>query len=233
MFYIEYENKIVLFDEDKQKLQNTIAFMPQYADLEIKEVEEGYVIYDFELMTVEEEEAKEAQKERNRLDLLSLTKREVFLGLYQAKGITPEQIKAQISAPAALIEFEYANDYFRGNPLINTVGQALGITSDQLDKFFDETKNGDTEAYKYLTTVTLTINPTPSDATVTINSEAKNTVTVPYGDTVEYSVAAEGYLTQSGTVELTEDTTLEVELVEEVTEENISNDEEVTKSLSE
>lgn len=228
MFYIEQDNKIVLFDEDKQKLQDTIAFMPQYQGLEIKEVEEGYVIYDFELMTVEEEEAKEAQKERNRLDLLSLTKREVFLGLYQAKGITPEQIKAQISAPAALIEFEYANDYFRGNPLINTVGQALGITSDQLDKFFDETKNGDTEAYKYLTTVTLTINPTPSDATVTINSEAKNTVTVPYGDTVEYSVAAEGYLTQSGTVELTEDTTLEVELVEEVTEENISNDEEVT-----
>ena len=230
-YYIEQDNKIVLFDEDKQKLQNTIAFMPQYQGLEIKEVEEGYVIYDFELMTVEEEEAKEAQKERNRLDLLSLTKREVFLGLYQAKGITPEQIKAQITDPAALIEFEYANDYFRGNPLINTVGQALGITSDQLDKFFDETKNGDTEAYKYLTTVTLTINPTPSDATVTINSEAKNTVTVPYGDTVEYSVAAEGYLTQSGTVELTEDTTLEVELVEEVTEENISNDEEVTKSL--
>lgn len=231
MFYIEYENKIVLFDEDKQKLQDTLLFMPQYEGLEVKEVEEGYVIYDFELMTVEEMTERQAQKERNRLDLLSLTKREVFLGLYQAKGITPEQIKAQISAPAALIEFEYANDYFRGNPLINTVGQALSITSDQLDKFFDETKNGDTEAYKYLTTVSLTINPTPSDATVTINSEAKNTVTVPYGDTVEYSVAAEGYLTQSGTVELTEDTTLEVELVEEVTEENISNDEEVTKSL--
>lgn len=216
MFYIEQDNKIVLFDEDKQKLQNTIAFMPQYQGLEIKEVEEGYVIYDFELMTVEEEEAKEAQKERNRLDLLSLTKREVFLGLYQAKGITPEQIKAQISAPAALIEFEYANDYFRGNPLINTVGQALGITSDQLDKFFDETKNGDTEAYKYLTTVTLTINPTPADAVVLINGEAQESVTVPYGDTVNYSVTAEGYLTQSGSVEMTEDKTIDVELVAEV-----------------
>lgn len=229
MYYIEQDNKIVLFDEDKQKLQNTIAFMPQYQGLEIKETERPIV--DFQFADTDEYKEEQAKKERNRLDLLSLTKREVFLGLYQAKGITPEQIKAQISAPAALIEFEYANDYFRGNPLISTVGQALGITSDQLDKFFDETKNGDTEAYKYLTTVTLTINPTPSDATVTINSEAKNTVTVPYGDTVEYSVAAEGYLTQSGTVELMEDTTLEVELVEEVTEENISNDEEVTKSL--
>lgn len=213
MYYIEQNNKIVLFDKDKQKLIDTLLFMPQYAGLEIKETERP--IEDFQFADTDEYKEVQAKKERNRLDLLSLTKREVFLGLYQAKGITPEQIKAQISAPAALIEFEYANDYFRGNPLINTVGQALGITSDQLDKFFDETKNGDTEAYKYLTTVTLTINPTPSDATVTINSEAKNTVTVPYGDTVEYSVAAEGYLTQSGTVELTEDTTLDIELVKE------------------
>lgn len=58
MFYIQQDNKILLFDEDKQKLQNTIAFIPQYESLEIKEVEEGYVIYDFELMTVEEMEAK-------------------------------------------------------------------------------------------------------------------------------------------------------------------------------
>ena len=64
MFYIQQDEKIVLFDEDKQKLKDTIAFMPQYQGLEIKEVEEGYVIYDFELMTVEEMEAKQAQKER-------------------------------------------------------------------------------------------------------------------------------------------------------------------------
>ena len=64
MFYIEDNNKIVLFDEDKQKLQDTIAFMPQYQGLEIKEVEEGYVIYNLELMTVEEMEEKQAQKER-------------------------------------------------------------------------------------------------------------------------------------------------------------------------
>ena len=38
MFYIEDNNKIVLFDKDKQKLQDTIAFMPQYEGLENKEV---------------------------------------------------------------------------------------------------------------------------------------------------------------------------------------------------
>ena len=61
MFYIEKDNKIILSDNDKQRLQNTIAFMPQYEGLEIKEVEDGYIICDFKLMTVEEKEEKEAQ----------------------------------------------------------------------------------------------------------------------------------------------------------------------------
>jgi hypothetical protein len=82
------------------------------------------------------EEEKE-QEEKERIAKLSLTKREVFLGLYQAKGVTPDMIKAQITDPQALIEFEYANDYFRGNPLIDIVGATLGITSEQLDKFFE------------------------------------------------------------------------------------------------
>lgn len=79
-----------------------------------------------------------AQAEAERIAHLKLTKREVFLGLYQAKGVTPEQIKAQITDPAALIEFEYANDYYRGNPLIDTVGATLGISPEQLDKFFED-----------------------------------------------------------------------------------------------
>ena len=85
-----------------------------------------------------------AQQEKERIARLKLTKREVFLGLYQAKGVTPDMIKAQITDPQALIEFEYANDYFRGNPLIDIVGATLGITPEQLDKFFD------TKDYNYL-----------------------------------------------------------------------------------
>lgn len=81
-------------------------------------------------------EEKRKKEEREELNLLKLTKREVFLGLYQAKGVTPDQIKAQVTDPQALIEFEYANDYYRGNPLIDSVGAVLGITPEQLDCFF-------------------------------------------------------------------------------------------------
>lgn len=77
-------------------------------------------------------------EERERILNLSLTKREVFLGIYRALGITPEQIKAKITDSCALIEFEYANNYFRANPLIDVVGSALGLSSKQLDDFFKD-----------------------------------------------------------------------------------------------
>ena len=108
----------------------------------IESTEEEYIYIEndlyngeFVLKTPEiEEELK--KKEQERINMLSLTKREVFLALYKAKQITPEQIKAQITDPEALIEFEYANEYFRGNPLIDEIGQNLGYTSEDLDYLF-------------------------------------------------------------------------------------------------
>lgn len=98
-------------------------------------------------------EAEQEFKERERIAKLKLTKREVFLGLYQAKGVTPDMIKAQITDAQALIEFEYANDYYRGNPLIDIVGATLGITPEQLDKFFE------TNDYTYLLPPVEELNP--------------------------------------------------------------------------
>lgn len=175
--------------------------------------------------------SEQAQKEAARIALLNLTAADVERGLYKAKGIDFEDIIAQLEAmplaegqeplvdiKALKIELK-ANNFYRGNPYINTIGQFLGLSTSQLDSFFE------TNDYRYLTTVTLTVNPTPSDATVTINGEVKSTVTVPYGTAVEYSVVAEGYLTQSGMAELTENTTLDIELVEEpVEEENVNNE---------
>ena len=100
---------------------------------------QGYEINEteIELQALGYTEDELAYQEKVRTANLKLTKREVFLGLYQAKGVTPDQIKAQITDPQALIEFEYANDYYRGNPLIDIVGATLGITPEQLDCFFE------------------------------------------------------------------------------------------------
>ena len=182
----------------------------------------------------EEYQQEQAQKEAERIAMLNLTRGDVFRGLLLAKGITRAQIKSLIDAtPAttqeeiiakemAYIDFEEATNYYRGNSLIDTIAGALGITSKQLDRFFEagmsEDVNIKSNAYKYLTTVTFTVNPTPIDCKVLINGLEQDTVTVPYGDTVEYTVTAEGYLPQSGNVEMTEDKTIDVELVAEVVE---------------
>lgn len=64
--------------------------------------------------------------------------------------------------------------------------------------------------------VSLTINPTPADAVVTINGKAQKTITVDYGTEVSYSVAKTGYDTKSAKITLEENTTLDVELSQTV-----------------
>ena len=92
--------------------------------------------YNLEAWGYTEEEKQE--QERERINLLSMTKREMFLALYKAKGITPEMVRTSITDTEALIEFDYANEYFRGNPLINTIGANLGFTEADLDYLFEK-----------------------------------------------------------------------------------------------
>ena len=220
MFYIQQNEKIVLVDENLERLQNTIAFMPQYEGLEIKEVEEGYVIYDFELMTVEEMEEKQAKKERERLDGLKMTRGDVFEALILAKGLGKAQIRSMIEQAELdtvtkalyLNRFDEALEFYRGYPIFDMLGEALGITGAMLDKFFE------TKDYHYLTTCKLTINPTPAEATVVINSEIVNEITVPYGSVVDYVVSCDGYKSKADVFEITKDEFLEVVLDEDTTD---------------
>ncbi len=60
MFYIENEEKIILFDEDKEKLENTLVFMPQYKGLEILETDRP--IENFQFADTEEYIAEQVQE---------------------------------------------------------------------------------------------------------------------------------------------------------------------------
>ena len=94
--------------------------------------------YKIENNKIAKKTAKEKEKERKeRISLLSLTKREIFLALYHSKQITPEMLEAQITEPEALIEFKYANEYYRGNPLVSEIGKKLGYTEDEIDYLFE------------------------------------------------------------------------------------------------
>lgn len=91
------------------------------------------------------DEEKELE-EKERIAMLSLTRGDVFRGLLLARGVTRLMLRGMIEAneqltevqkEMALIDFDEALNFYRGNALIDTVGLALGIKSEQLDKFFE------------------------------------------------------------------------------------------------
>jgi hypothetical protein len=87
------------------------------------------------------------QKERARLDALTLTPADVERALYKAKGMDLEDLKTliaqqlpQVDIKALSIEFR-AKDFYRGAMangirLFDVVGQLLGYTSDDMDYLF-------------------------------------------------------------------------------------------------
>ena len=96
--YYTIQNNSILTAENKDALSkyyDNVQVLP--VDYEVGK----YIVENNNLVINPNYEAEQEQKERERIAKLSLTKREVFLGLYQAKGVTPEMIKAQITDPMA------------------------------------------------------------------------------------------------------------------------------------
>ena len=103
--------------------------------------------YDILESTYEYEETEDLIPEGS-IALLHLTRGDVFRGLLQARGITRAQIRAMIEAmpyqteeqqtarELALIDFDEALYFYRGNSLIDTLAESLGISRSQMTKFF-------------------------------------------------------------------------------------------------
>ena len=81
MFYIEHENKIVLFDTNRDKLIRTVACMPQYAGAEIKQTDRPIVDFEFadtpqyvakHTAAANAARSKELQKQLEELDLKTI-----------------------------------------------------------------------------------------------------------------------------------------------------------------
>lgn len=113
----------------------------------VEETQEEYVLDNEEYVLKDVAwEDKQMQAENERIAMLSLTRGDVFRGLLQAKNVTRAQIRAlienneqisEVKRELALIDFDEALNFYRGNPLIDTLGATLGITSEQLDRFFE------------------------------------------------------------------------------------------------
>lgn len=107
-------------------------------DVQQSDIDNNWYLVDKCPMKTDEEKA---QEERQRLDMLNLTKADVLLALYQDKGLSPDDIKAIIKDNIpALIKFDYASSYYRGDEVVNTLGLALGYTADEMDYLFEHKK---------------------------------------------------------------------------------------------
>lgn len=106
----------------------------------------GYVIEETKTSLVamgKTEEEKQAQ-EQKRIAMLSLTSADVERGIYKATGKDFEDVVAMVTElqPVGLdikalkIELK-ANNFYRGNPYVDSVGKLLGFTKEQLDMFFE------------------------------------------------------------------------------------------------
>ena len=145
-YYIYIENdKLNGCGQCRQLTEGVINFeVEQLMYYEYSSNPEMY-IWDGENVVIDPEyEAKQAQKEAERIGNLYLTGADVERGIYQAKGMDFDDILAFVMAnppmgldvKALRIELK-ANNFYRGNPYVNAVGALLGFTSEQLDKFFE------------------------------------------------------------------------------------------------
>lgn len=88
-----------------------------------------------------------AQQEQERISMLSLTAADVERGIYKAKGMDFDDILSLVEAQpisedtptidlkALKIELK-ANNFYRGNPYVDIIGNILGFSKTQLDAFF-------------------------------------------------------------------------------------------------
>ena len=145
-FIVEYNHNQGLLIEETD--------LAMYA-LEPWELLEGDEVVD----NTEAWQAEQKQKEKERIATLYLTGADVERGIYQAKGMDFDDILALVTQlqPEELdikglkIELK-ANHFYRGNPYVNAIGQLLGFTEEQLDKFFE------TNDYKALVSEVFNLN---------------------------------------------------------------------------
>jgi len=148
MFYIMDNDKIVLFDEKRAKLEATRQFMPQYAELQILETDKNIVKFEGNFYFEDDEQylTMLTEKERARIKEISLTRADVFEALILARGLTKQMLRAYIEQDETLSEIEkalYLNrfddalEFYRKHPAIDFIAKKLSISSESMDKFFD------------------------------------------------------------------------------------------------
>jgi hypothetical protein len=138
MFIAKNNDLIILAKDTRQELENALGRM-YYTFIEETEID--YQLYNDEYLTPEEI----AQKEKERIGNLQVTKRVFALALQQL-GISYSQLKTLIAtSEQAQLEWDLCVELQRKNPLLDVMAAQMGITSAQLDYIFRKANGEDIE----------------------------------------------------------------------------------------
>lgn len=164
--YLGYKDEKIKFYTE-QPLDTTL-----YGIDRIEETDEEYVL-DGEQYILKDEawEEKQAQKEKERIQELYMTRSDFFDATIRAFGADEDDLLTAIGgvlvpmgidnveAKIALNNYKNALNFYRKHPLFTMLSNVnipisdevvINITSDQWDRFFDETSKKNPEAYKEL-----------------------------------------------------------------------------------
>lgn len=107
-------------------------------------LEPNEMLKDGEVVINPDYEAELAEKERERLNNLSMTRGDVFEALILAKGLGKAQLRAMIEAYETdettkalyLNRFDEALDFYRAYPIFDLLGEQIGVAPGMWDEFF-------------------------------------------------------------------------------------------------
>ena len=145
-----FEDKINSIGEVKLVEAENIEISDElYAD--ISQFPDKYIWDSENQMIIEnpDYESLLVQKEAERIAMLNLTGADVERAIYKARGMDFDDIISYLEAQplaedgqpvvdikALKIELK-ANNFYRGNPYVQRIGEILGFTDQQLTKFFE------------------------------------------------------------------------------------------------
>ena len=179
MFIAKNNELIVLAKETREELEESLEFI-NYTSIEETDIE--YQLHEGQYLTVEEI----AQKERERIQELFMTRSDFFDGTIDAWGVGEDELLFLVQRMLAglplennqklkaINNFKNALNFYRkhdlfkmliGTPIQLTETTQVIITEESLDKYFDEVAKGNkATAWQYLPQpVAIPIDPTEAE----------------------------------------------------------------------
>lgn len=171
-YYVEKDNRIVIYNAKKNIVESTLKCTPQYKGLPIQKTTKNIVEFEGRFYFEDDQEyvAKKEAKEQARIQALSMTRSDFFDSTIKAWGADSDDLLplitnilgtlpvSDIERKIAINNYKNALNFYRKHTLFTllsgvpiTIGEnTITITEAQWDSFFDKMDKRDPNAYKEL-----------------------------------------------------------------------------------